>query len=291
MGNVKGNRYWEARLPANFRRPPSGNPNPELAAFIRSKYVDKIYAATDVPDHPNIENYLTHPYAKDDTSQAAEAPTPAPAPVQTPTSAPTRAPSGLQASATAPALRAPAPAPVATPHLTTDLLGGFDELVSASTSVPQTTPAASGLSSAQGSVDPFDLLAAAPAPVAAAPAPSQPSGRTSLDWTDFHGPVMAAPAHSNTFPAPSNTNGHAHGHGHGHGHGAISHKPTSSDPFANFVDSNLAAQFQGASISGNNMQQQPGLPHHQPSMSTPGGGAHANSMTKHASAKSADEVC
>ncbi|EFJ51388.1 hypothetical protein VOLCADRAFT_57146, partial [Volvox carteri f. nagariensis] len=38
MGNVKGNRYWEARLPKDFRRPPSGNPNPELSAFIRAKY-------------------------------------------------------------------------------------------------------------------------------------------------------------------------------------------------------------------------------------------------------------
>ncbi|KIY96687.1 hypothetical protein MNEG_11274, partial [Monoraphidium neglectum] len=36
MGNLKGNRYWEAQLPDHFKRPPGGEPNPELAAFIRS---------------------------------------------------------------------------------------------------------------------------------------------------------------------------------------------------------------------------------------------------------------
>ncbi len=66
MGNVKGNRFWEARLPASFRRPPSGTPNPELATFIRDKYVERRYAATDVTDPPNIENYLQHPYARDE---------------------------------------------------------------------------------------------------------------------------------------------------------------------------------------------------------------------------------
>lgn len=62
MGNVKGNSYWEAKLPSHFKRPPSGSPNPELAAFIRSKYVDRKYAAGDAPP-PNIDNWPTHPYA------------------------------------------------------------------------------------------------------------------------------------------------------------------------------------------------------------------------------------
>ncbi|KAL6756401.1 hypothetical protein V8C86DRAFT_79604 [Haematococcus lacustris] len=84
MGNSKGNRYWEARLPPNFRRPPSGNPNPELASFIREKYEERRYAATDVSGPPTIDNWLSHPYARPDNDNAAGAEqtfsTPAPSP-------------------------------------------------------------------------------------------------------------------------------------------------------------------------------------------------------------------
>ena len=75
MGNVKGNRYWEARLPPHFRRPNSSGPSIELGNFIREKYVDRRYAAMDAPDGqpPTIENYLSHPYGG--------AGPPAPAPV------------------------------------------------------------------------------------------------------------------------------------------------------------------------------------------------------------------
>ncbi|KAF6263890.1 hypothetical protein COO60DRAFT_1267277, partial [Scenedesmus sp. NREL 46B-D3] len=38
MGNSKANAYWEAQLPDHFKRPPGGQPNPELASFIRAKY-------------------------------------------------------------------------------------------------------------------------------------------------------------------------------------------------------------------------------------------------------------
>eukprot|EP00775_Hariotina_reticulata_P006065 gene6065-6303_t len=41
MGNERANSYWEAQLPDHFKRPPGGQPNAELASFIRSKYVDR----------------------------------------------------------------------------------------------------------------------------------------------------------------------------------------------------------------------------------------------------------
>ncbi|KAI8462735.1 MAG: hypothetical protein J3K34DRAFT_173953 [Monoraphidium minutum] len=63
MGNARGNVYWEAQLPDHFKRPPGGEPNHELAAFIRSKYADRRYAAADAPP-PNIDNWQAHPYRR-----------------------------------------------------------------------------------------------------------------------------------------------------------------------------------------------------------------------------------
>ncbi|KAG1656017.1 hypothetical protein FOA52_005645 [Chlamydomonas sp. UWO 241] len=81
LGNARSNRYWEASLPQGFRRPPSGNPNPELVAFIRDKYEHRRYAARDV-EPPTIENYTTHPYAAG--ASAAETPAAASAPAAAP---------------------------------------------------------------------------------------------------------------------------------------------------------------------------------------------------------------
>lgn len=138
MGNVKGNKYWEASLPGSFRRPPGGEPNAELAKFIRDKYCDRRYAAKEV-SAPNIENYLSHPYVQaEEPAAAAPISEPAPAPQQY----------RLQpsiASADAPArLRQEAPAP------SIDLLG-LDE--------PHTTPALATQAAATPAVeDPFAAL-------------------------------------------------------------------------------------------------------------------------------------
>lgn len=181
MGNVKGNRYWEARLPKDFRRPPSGNPNPELASFIRAKYVDRAFAATDA-EPPTIDNYLDNPYAKVDQDPSGSGSTGA----------------ALTAAATAPAvagLRSTPVKPASSPALTMDLLGGFDEIATSRSTTPP--PA----SSAQNGNDPFGFGSFV---AAAAHGSSHPPTRTSTEWTDFH----AAPASA----IPPSSAVHAAGH-------------------------------------------------------------------------------
>ncbi|PNH10752.1 putative ADP-ribosylation factor GTPase-activating protein AGD5 [Tetrabaena socialis] len=177
MGNVKGNRYWEARLPKDFRRPPSGNPNPDLAAFIRAKYMDRAFAATDVQQPPTIENYLDHPYAREDEPAASA---PVPAPTAGSLAALRATPTKQHQSASSPAL-------------TMDLLGGFDELAGGSTPPPA---AASALLAPPASTDPFGFGSFVSAPSAGSFAPQ----RTSLEWTDFH---AAAPPASSSASQPS----------------------------------------------------------------------------------------
>lgn len=61
MGNARGNTFWEARLPKDFRRPPEQDME-ALRAFITDKYVNKLYANRDYAEAPTIENYSTHPF-------------------------------------------------------------------------------------------------------------------------------------------------------------------------------------------------------------------------------------
>ena len=68
MGNQKGNRYWERRLPSNFSRPKDGH---QLKTFIRNKYVDKMYVPDDMPP-PDLQNYQSHPYCMDEKTPVAE---------------------------------------------------------------------------------------------------------------------------------------------------------------------------------------------------------------------------
>ncbi len=60
MGNARGNTYWEASLPRDFRRPPEQDME-ALRAFITDKYINKLYALRDYREPPTIENYCTHP--------------------------------------------------------------------------------------------------------------------------------------------------------------------------------------------------------------------------------------
>lgn len=60
MGNAKGNAFWEANLPRDFRRPPEQDME-ALRAFITDKYINKLYALRDYREPPNIDNYSTHP--------------------------------------------------------------------------------------------------------------------------------------------------------------------------------------------------------------------------------------
>lgn len=60
MGNAHANEFWEARLPADFRRPPE-NDMGLLRTFITDKYVARRYAAREYPEPPNIDTYTTHP--------------------------------------------------------------------------------------------------------------------------------------------------------------------------------------------------------------------------------------
>lgn len=169
MGNLKGNRYWEARLPKDYRRPPSGNPNPELAAFIRGKYVDRLYAAADAAP-PTIDNYAGHPYVGGEEPAAA-----APAAAAQPAAVGAAGRSG-----------GPIAKPASTPALTMDLLGGFDELAKSSNGGPSSTPTAGGGSSRPAAADdPFGaFVSAMPAPPHVVSAPAM--ARISSEWTDFH---------------------------------------------------------------------------------------------------------
>lgn len=60
MGNARGNAYWEANLPRDFRRPPEQDME-ALRAYITDKYINKLYALRDYREPPSIENYSTHP--------------------------------------------------------------------------------------------------------------------------------------------------------------------------------------------------------------------------------------
>ena len=60
MGNARANAFWEAHLPADFRRPPD-NDMSLLRTFITDKYVSKRYADRAFPEAPNIDTYSTHP--------------------------------------------------------------------------------------------------------------------------------------------------------------------------------------------------------------------------------------
>ncbi|KAF8066194.1 AGD5 [Scenedesmus sp. PABB004] len=155
MGNARANAFWEAQLPDHFARPPGGQPNAELAAFIRAKYEARRYAASDAPP-PDIHNYVGHPYvpAAAPPPAAADAP---PAPTQPPAS-------GASSSAGTPAPQA-------------DLL---------SLHAP---PPSAGRAAAPAAADPFDFLAgsasSSPAP---APAAGGGGGLSLLDhddWGDF----------------------------------------------------------------------------------------------------------
>jgi len=61
MGNVRCNKYWEARLPRDFHRPPEADMG-ALRVYITDKYVNKRYALQGYSDFPCIENYLSHPF-------------------------------------------------------------------------------------------------------------------------------------------------------------------------------------------------------------------------------------
>ncbi|KAJ9522270.1 hypothetical protein QJQ45_008097 [Haematococcus lacustris] len=272
MGNSKGNRYWEARLPPNFRRPPSGNPNPELARFIREKYEERRYAATDVNGPPTIDNWLSHPYARPDNDNAAGAEqtfsTPAPSP---PTQLILAAPAGSSALPKPPpstAQSAPLPPAPVMPQLT-DLLGGFDELLGVPASQPSEAAAATA-----AAFDPFDALSQ---PVSAANTSVPGSlSRVSLDWTDFHGPAI--PSH--TAPSPSMA---AAPHSHSQPQLSQPQRDVSNDPFLQVNDSLQAMSFTQP------LQKKCSQP--QPSAISTGGAMPASTVPgHHIPAKSADEI-
>lgn len=171
MGNSKANLYWEAQLPDHFKRPPGGQPNPELASFIRAKYNDRRYAASDAPP-PDINNYVGHPYVPQQQAPAPEQQQADAAAARTATPPP--ASSSAQAAPAAADLLSLHPPP--------------------SNSSRNASPA---IAAAAASVDPFDLLAGsasnspAPQPTAAAAAPAAAAAAGPLnlldhdDWHDF----------------------------------------------------------------------------------------------------------
>lgn len=186
MGNLKANRFWEASLPEGFRRPPGGNPNPELASFIRAKYVDKRYAARDAPP-PDINNYQGHPYVE--VAAAAHAGAAAAAPEQ-PVRTATPGAASSSSNGPTPALQGPGAA------RQVDLFS-----ISAPASASASPAPAAAAARPPAAADPFDMLAgsnsSSPAPPAASasapPAAAQPLNLLDHDdWSDFHSAPVAA---------------------------------------------------------------------------------------------------
>jgi stromal membrane-associated protein len=185
MGNEKANAFWEAQLPDHFKRPPGGQPNPELAAFIRSKYVDKRYAAGDA-EPPNIDNYTTHPYVLTGPAPAAAAAV-APAPV--PAAAPSKPTHASTASNSSLDLLGLDPPP-----------GGGSSSPSRASPAPR--PPAPAAAASAAAADPFDLLLSDRPSPSPSPSPA-PAATSSLidDWSDFEG----APAPAAAAPPPAAT--------------------------------------------------------------------------------------
>eukprot|EP00887_Chlorella_sp_A99_P000903 scaffold5.g903.t1 len=188
MGNARCNAYWEARLPANFRRPPE-NDMAALRHFITDKYVNKLYALRDF-EPPSMDNYSAHPFLARFASESGAA-----APAQQPAAAasePASTDSSLHGStrtATPPLAAAPAvlppPAlsavPRPAPEAQFDLLSLEDR-----STVPGPAPAAAGAPAAPQGVG-WDLLGGAAPDAAPAAAP----GAAAADaWDPF---VQAAP--------------------------------------------------------------------------------------------------
>eukprot|EP00877_Chromochloris_zofingiensis_P004375 jgi/Chrzof1/13939/Cz08g18170.t1 len=161
MGNAKANSFWEAQLPDHFRRPPGGNPNPELASFIRAKYMEKRYAAADA-DPPTIDNYTTHPYVV--SSAADQSANGSAAPAHAPQAATVAAPAQPQA----------------------DLLGF----------VAPTAPTAAVTTTA----DPFDLLAGGSGAGNGVATAVQAAHGGHDDWSDFASAAPSAPPTSAPTP-------------------------------------------------------------------------------------------
>jgi stromal membrane-associated protein len=176
VGNDRVNKYWEADLPANFRRPPGGQPNNDLGAFIRAKYAERRYAARDAPP-PAPDNYLDHPYiAVVAQAQPAAPAAPRPAPLAAP-------PAALAPVAAAPQL---------------DFLG-LDV---------HSSPKAAASAGAAAAADPFAALAGGSAPAAAAAPAAAEAAPSPLDeWDDFAsaaGAVLpAAPTPAPALAAPA----------------------------------------------------------------------------------------
>mmetsp|Transcript_18826 Transcript_18826/g.49043 ORF Transcript_18826/g.49043 Transcript_18826/m.49043 type:complete len:477 (-) Transcript_18826:864-2294(-) len=216
MGNVKANKYWEARLPPGFRRPSSGSPSIELGNFIREKYVDRRYAATDAPEGPpTIDNYQTHPYGGC-----------SPAPQQQPSLAAAAGRSShghAHANGKGPLakLQGPGHQRSASATVMGDLLGGFDEVPQ-----QQQPKQQAQVQRPQHSFDPFDTLVSSfqtcPPPSLSAEgtacaqhtnSSSQThnsgnnrnlsSTRSSHDWTDFASAPAQPAAGTPTLNSPS----------------------------------------------------------------------------------------
>jgi stromal membrane-associated protein len=192
MGNIKGNAYWETSLPGSFKRPPGGQPNPELVAFVRSKYCDRRWAATDA-DIPNIDNYATHPYVTGEPAAAALAAAGVAAGPGA-SLAPGGAAAAPATAARPAAAAAPTPAQPAPAAPVQDLLGGFGTPPRANSPAVGAPPAAS----------PASVAAAAPSVAAAAPAAPAPAADAFDDWGDFtsvgtHAPAAATSAGADPF--------------------------------------------------------------------------------------------
>ncbi|KAK9838354.1 hypothetical protein WJX81_006733 [Elliptochloris bilobata] len=170
MGNRRANAYWEARLPANFRRPAEGDMS-GLSTFIGDKYRSSAYALRAYSTPPTVDSYQGHPFlAELDAKAQAEGegrpPRPATGGLLT---------VGAKAAGIARGAAVPNGAPAAPPKQ----------------APPKSTASAPQL------MDLLSLDEPAPAGTSAAAAPADDGG-----WAAFEGAVAPAASVSSAPPAP-----------------------------------------------------------------------------------------
>ncbi|KAI3438844.1 hypothetical protein D9Q98_001261 [Chlorella vulgaris] len=222
MGNARAAAYWEATLPAGFRRPPE-NDMSLLRNYITDKYVSRRYVDREFAEPPMIENYSTHPFMarvaeggeQQDHSPAQPEATGSASQQTALAAAPPSAPPQPQAEQPAvpsfdllsladPSPAAQAPAAVAAPaSLSTQAWDPFahgaapDAPVPAATSTVAPAPAPAW--------DPFTSGGVAASAGAAAPAALAAAAGASAagQWDPFGSDVAAAAAPAATVPQPA----------------------------------------------------------------------------------------
>lgn len=198
-----------------------GNPSPELAQFIRWKYEERRFAATNV-EAPTSDNYTTHPFAASPSEEPSASATPGTSGSNSRSGSAAdllgmASPAARPAAAAAPAdpfaaLAGAGPAPAAPVARHGHSNSILDEWTDFESAVP--TASSSGEAAGSGAVDPFAFLlndpkyatcpaASAEAPAVAANVAVVPPTSSSDDILKLFDAAPAPSAGGGFAPAPA----------------------------------------------------------------------------------------